>query len=104
MSKQKQGKITVRTTPEKNRHDKPSVQIEGKLSEEELEAIAGGQSSPPGLANHNEIMVRTQEVVMSNNSEKGSQLLQRQKRTRQVEEELTGEQLEAIAGGKLTGN
>ncbi len=40
MSKQKL-KLLARTTPEKPRHDKPLVQIEGKLTQEQLEAIAG---------------------------------------------------------------
>ena len=40
MSKQ-QLKLLARTTPEKPRHDKPFIQIEGKLTEAQLEAIAG---------------------------------------------------------------
>ena len=42
MSKQNQEKLTTTTTPEKSRQDKPLVHIEGKLTQEQLEAIAGG--------------------------------------------------------------
>ncbi len=41
MSKQ-QLKLLVRTTPEKSRPQQPFIQIEGKLTEAQLEAIAGG--------------------------------------------------------------
>ena len=40
MSRQKQKKFTVVTTPEKNHQYKPLVQIEGELTQEQLEAIA----------------------------------------------------------------
>ena len=48
MSMQKREKLTVVTTPEKNRPQQPSIQIEGKLTEAQLEAIAGGgiETSP----------------------------------------------------------
>ena len=42
MSKQKTSKLTASVTPEKPRHDKPFVQVEGKLTEAQLEAIAAG--------------------------------------------------------------
>ncbi len=43
MSRQKRDKFTATTrTPDKIRQDKPFVQIEGKLTEAQLEAIAGG--------------------------------------------------------------
>ena len=41
MSKQ-QLKLLATTTPEKKRPEKPFVQAEGKLTEKQLEAIAGG--------------------------------------------------------------
>ena len=40
MSRQKQEKLTATTTLEKSRHDNSFVQLEGKLTEEQLEAIA----------------------------------------------------------------
>ncbi len=48
MSTQKRQKFTVATTPEKNRPQQPFVQIEGKLTEAQLEAIAAGgiETSP----------------------------------------------------------
>ncbi len=42
MSRQKQEKFTITTKPEKIRQDKPFIQIEGKLTEAQLEAIAAG--------------------------------------------------------------
>ncbi len=35
-------KLLATVTPEKLRHDKPSVQIKGELTEGQLEAIAAG--------------------------------------------------------------
>ena len=48
MSQQKREKLTVTTTPEKPRPQQPSIQVEGKLTQEQLEAIAGGgiETSP----------------------------------------------------------
>ncbi len=48
MSRQKREKFTITTKPEKIRQDKPFVQIEGKLTQAQLEAIAGGgiETSP----------------------------------------------------------
>ncbi len=48
MSKQKRDKFTATTTPDKNRPQPPLVQLEGKLTEAQLEAIAGGgiETSP----------------------------------------------------------
>ncbi len=40
MFTQKREKFTVVTVPEKNRQHKPLVQIEGELTEAQLEAIA----------------------------------------------------------------
>ncbi len=40
MSQQKREKPTARKTPEKNRPQQPLVQLEGKLTEAQLEAIA----------------------------------------------------------------
>ena len=42
MSQQKREKFTVTTKPDKIRPDKPLVQLEGKLTQTQLEAIAGG--------------------------------------------------------------
>ena len=42
MSKQKPEKFTAGATPEKLGQQKPLVQIEGKLTEAQLEAIAAG--------------------------------------------------------------
>ena len=44
-------KLTATTTPEKNLYDKPFVQVEGELTEEQLEAIAGGQSDDTRASN-----------------------------------------------------
>ena len=41
MSKQKREKSTATATPEKLRQEKPFVQVEGELTEAQLEAIAG---------------------------------------------------------------
>ena len=66
MSKSKREKFTATITSEQNRHDKPLVQVEGKLTEAQLEAIAGdcvshisvmGDCGQTGDANHNETMV-----------------------------------------------
>ena len=48
MSKQKPEKLTVSATPEKPDQQKPFVQLEGELTEAQLEAIAGGspETSP----------------------------------------------------------
>ncbi len=42
MSTQKRQKFTVATTPEKIRSRQPLVQLKGKLTEAQLEAIAAG--------------------------------------------------------------
>ena len=42
MSKQKREKLTATTVPEKPRPQQSFVQLEGKLTQEQLEAIAGG--------------------------------------------------------------
>ena len=42
MSKQKLAKLTATVTPEKSSQQKPLVQIERKITEEQLEAIAAG--------------------------------------------------------------
>ena len=42
MSQKKPEKLTAITTPEKTRQQQPLVQVEGKLTESQLEAIAGG--------------------------------------------------------------
>ncbi len=54
MSKQKR-KLLATVTPEKPRQEKSFVQVEGELTEAQLEAIAGGLLPPTG--NHNETMV-----------------------------------------------
>ena len=45
MSKQQREKFTATVTPEKPYQQKPLVQVEGKLTEAQLEAIAGGRMS-----------------------------------------------------------
>ena len=45
MAKQKREKFTASVTPEKLRQDKPFVQVEGELTEAQLEAIAAGALS-----------------------------------------------------------
>ena len=42
MSKQKREKLTATTTPEKTRQHKTFIQVEGELTEAQLEVIAGG--------------------------------------------------------------
>ena len=42
MSKQKREKFTSTVTPEKPRQEKPFVQVEGKLTQAQLEVIAAG--------------------------------------------------------------
>ena len=42
MSKQQREKFTATVTPEKPCQQKPFVQVEGELTEEQLEAIAAG--------------------------------------------------------------
>ena len=42
MSKPKRSKLTANVTPDKPRQEKPLVQLEGKLTEAQLEAIAAG--------------------------------------------------------------
>ena len=44
MSKQKL-KLLATVTPEKPHQQKPLIQVEGKLTEAQLEAIAGGRMS-----------------------------------------------------------
>ncbi len=48
MSKQKREKFTATATPEKICSEKPFVQVEGELTEAQLEAIAAGgpETSP----------------------------------------------------------
>ena len=63
MSTQKRKKFTVVTIPEKNRQQKPLVYIKGKLTQAQLEAIAGGAGGSGGWGgNHNETMVSTAEL------------------------------------------
>ena len=99
MSTQKQKKFTVVTTPEKNRQHKPLVHIEGKLTQEQLEAIAGGAGGGSGWGgNHNENVVSIKEIVMSPPKPEKPRL---QQPLVQLEGKLTEEQLEAIAGGGI---
>ena len=62
MLRQKPKKLTVTATPEKTRPQKPFVQIEKKLTEEQLEAIAGGGPPVSDKNNHNETMVSAAEL------------------------------------------
>ena len=45
MSQQQREKLTATTTQEKIRHAKTFVQVEGELTQEQLEAIAEGKLS-----------------------------------------------------------
>lgn len=89
--------IVLKQTLEKSRYDKPAVKVEGDLSEAELDAIAGGQTwgHARGLTNHNEIVVKIQEGVMSKQQQKRFTASTTPEKTRQhkpfvqVEEELT---------------
>ena len=45
MSKQQPEKFTATATSEKPRQEKPFVQVEGELTEAQLEALAGGVNS-----------------------------------------------------------
>ena len=62
MSKQKREKFPATATPEKTPQDKTFVQVEGKLTEAQLEAIAGGNYNDECTnvancgVNHNETM------------------------------------------------
>ena len=42
MSKQKRAKLTASVTPEKLCQNKPFVQVEGELTQAQLEALAAG--------------------------------------------------------------
>ena len=42
MAKQQQEKLTANVIPEKTHPEKPFIQVEGKLTQAQLEAIAGG--------------------------------------------------------------
>ncbi len=100
MSRQKREKLTTTTVPEKPQPQQSFVQLEGKLTEEQLEAIAGGQGCPPDEcgSNHNETMVSNsilKQVIMSKPKLK---LLgtPEKPRPQQPLVQLTEEQLEAI--------
>ncbi len=86
MSQQKQEKLTTTTTPEK-----PKVQ----LTEEQLEAIAGGVIPPTG--NHNEIVIRIRKQI----KETGEGIAAQRENTDELRE-LTLEELAAISGGFTT--
>ena len=65
MSKQKRSKLTATATLGKTRQEKPLVQAEGKLTEAQLEAIAGGTGGCGilgCLGNHNETMVSSAQL------------------------------------------
>ena len=53
MSQQQREKFTATTTPEKPCQDKPFIQVEGELTQEQLEAIAAGVNSFSQFLNHN---------------------------------------------------
>ena len=59
MSKQKRSKLTTSVTPKNTRQEKPFVQLEGKLTQAQLEAIAGGRLTD----NHNETMVSSPQLI-----------------------------------------
>ena len=65
MSKQKRKLLATATpaTPEKTRQEQSLVQLEGKLTEAQLEAIAGGGCGSVGCGgNHNETMVSSAQL------------------------------------------
>ncbi len=84
MSQQKP-KLLATTTPEKPRPQQPKVQ----LTEEQLEAIAGGINSG-NTGNHNQSLVSLKEVIMSPPPAE-------KPRPQPPFVQLTQEQLEAIA-------
>ena len=98
-------KLLARTTPEKSRPQQSFVQIEGKLTEAQLEAIAGGVDGrnrcKSVTCNHNQSVVSIKEVVMSPPPPEKSRP---QQPFVQIEGKLTEAQLEAIAGGGLPMN
>ncbi len=59
MSKQKREKFTASVTRLKPRPQKPFAQVEGELTQGQLEAIAGASGCPFELCgiNHNETMM-----------------------------------------------
>ena len=62
MSQQRE-KFTATTTSEKPRPQQSFVQLEGELTEAQLEAIAGGLNGTGGWgSNHNETMVTAAEL------------------------------------------
>ena len=67
MFKPKLEKLTATTTPEKPRQQKPFVQVEGKLTQAQLEAIAGGDTGTGGWGgNHNETMIGSAQLLIHN--------------------------------------
>ncbi len=67
MSKEKREKFAATVTQEKYYQKKPFMQVEGKLTEAQLEAIMGGVSSGECpvdrcTANHNETMVSSAQL------------------------------------------
>ncbi len=92
MSKQKREKPTA-TTPEKPCPQQSFVHIEGKLTEEQLEAIAGGINSGD-TGNHNEIVMGIREQIKETGEGVAAQL----ENTDELRE-LTLEELAAISGG-----
>ena len=105
MSKQKTDKFTATTIPDKTHPEKPFVQLEGKLTEAQLEAIAGGVDGrnrcKSVTCNHNHSVVSIKEVIMS---PPPPEKTRQQKPFVQVEGELTEARLEAIAAGGFTVN
>ncbi len=97
MSRQKQEKLTVTTTLEKPRQHQPFVQVEGELTEAQLEAIADG------LMKLTTLYTSFKEELMSKQQREKFTATGTPEKSRQhqpfiqVEGELTEEQLEAIA-------
>ena len=95
MSEQKPEKLTANTTPEKPRSQQPKV----RLTEEQLEAIAGGLCSDDDgdTTNHNQSLVSLKEGMMSPPPPE-------KPRPQPPKVQLTQEQLEAIAAGIIAMN
>ena len=97
MSKQKREKLTVSVTPEKPRQDQLFFQVEGKLTEEQLEAIADGLIKLTTLYTSfkEELMFKQQRDKCT--ADATPEKLRQEKPFVQVEGELTEAQLEVIA-------
>ena len=104
MFKPKRKKLTVSATPETTRLEKPFVQVEGKLTEGQLEAIADGLMKLTTLyiSLKEELIFKQEREKLTNTATPAKN--RPGKTFFQIEEELTKAQLEAIAAGGITLN